>query len=303
MPFSTFLLEAEEEPDVSFFCFPATGRRDVSGLTPVYKREFRSLGKGATFILHRFKGYDVLHFSDINADFYIEDRKITCYLSDPEVDLTLMELHLLGVVFSYWLECRGIVVLHASSVVAGDRAVVFLNSSRGSKSVIAATLLEKGLLLLSDDMLPVEFTEGRVMARPSYPQMRLWPEDARRFIRNAKKCKIVHPLYPKCRIFVGQEFGSFCNSIRPVECIYLPEMMSDSKGIEIVDCSKREAFVELIGNSYIAKILQVEKLYKQRMQLLAEIVRNVPFRKIRYPAGFSQLPSLSEAILDSISSG
>ena len=104
--------------------------------------------------LHRLPCWDLLRFRR-GTDFYVGADRIACHVIDP-ASARLMELRLLGTVLAFWLERSGVPVLHASAVDVGGRAVAFLSSKRGGKSALAASFIQAGAALLSDDMLPLD---------------------------------------------------------------------------------------------------------------------------------------------------
>lgn len=76
------------------------------------------------------------------------------------------------------LAWRGIVPLHASTVVLHDKAWLIAGGSGGGKSTLTAELLGHGAQLLADDLTPL--APGKVPhALPGRPAMRLHPETCR----------------------------------------------------------------------------------------------------------------------------
>jgi hypothetical protein len=61
---------------------------------------------------------------------------------------------------------RGLEVLHASGVVLGEQAVLFAGAPGAGKSSLAAALLHRGALLLSDDTVALEPRDGAPIAHP-----------------------------------------------------------------------------------------------------------------------------------------
>ena len=80
----------------------------------------------------------------------------------------------LGVV----LHRRGRLVLHGSAVEVGGRAMVLLGQKGAGKSTTAAALLARGHALLTDDLVVIDFDEGRPHCAPGPVQMKLWPASA-----------------------------------------------------------------------------------------------------------------------------
>jgi hypothetical protein len=83
------------------------------------------------------------------------------------------------VVAGVLLHQRAELPLHASTVVFGKRAVAFAGPSGAGKSTIAASLVQAGHRLLSDDISVVRFAaDGAPVAVPGSPNLRLDEEAA-----------------------------------------------------------------------------------------------------------------------------
>jgi hypothetical protein len=68
---------------------------------------------------------------------------------------------------------RGFEVIHASGVVLGDSAALFTGRSGAGKSSLAAALLRRGAMLLSDDTVVLEPREGMLVAHPGAALLQL----------------------------------------------------------------------------------------------------------------------------------
>ncbi len=120
------------------------------------------------------------------------------YATSPdEVFLT----YFLGQVLSHCLLMRGIEPLHATAIVVDGGAVAFLGDSGDGKSTLAASFLNRGYSLITDDVLVLEFQNDTVLAHPSLPSIKLTPESAdaifngRRAIpMNSFTSKMIFPL-------------------------------------------------------------------------------------------------------------
>lgn len=302
-PFASYLGEGAGTSDLTFRITeapPTTGltRRPADYVSPL------RLDNGSSFLyVYRQDGYLVLRFTEV-ADFYLWPDSIVCHLLDPDYDY-MVEIYLLGVVFSIWMELRGIPALHASAAVVEDRAAAFLATNSGGKSSLAATLMQAGHPLLTDDVLPLERPgETLFLGRPGYPQMRMWPDQARRFLGCYENLEIVHPAYSKRRVPVGEDgLGTLRDEPVPLACFYLPERRDSIEagtGIEIVPVSRAEALMSLIGQSFVPRTVEALGLQKQRLGFFASLVGKVPVRRLIYPNGFDHLPNVRRAILDDL---
>jgi hypothetical protein len=240
------------------------------------------------------EGCEVLCFPGV-ADFYLLPGRIDCHLLAPEHE-HLVEIRLLGPVFSYWLERRGLPTLHASAVDAGGRVVAFLSSHGGGKTGLAAAMMRAGCPLLTDDVLPLEERERIFLGRPGYPQMRMWPDEADWFLGGSEDLALVHPAFSKRRVPVGPDgFGAFQGSTLPLACLYIPERRTDGP-VEIRDVPPREAFLELVRHSFSPHLVQAAGLQERRADLFARLVGQIPVRRLLYPSGFERLPEVVEGL-------
>jgi hypothetical protein len=84
-------------------------------------------------------------------------------------------IFLTGTVFGILLHQRGQIVLHASAVRVGGKAVLFCGSSGAGKSTIAAALGQHGYPLLNDDVCALSPVGGSALvAHPDGRKLKLW---------------------------------------------------------------------------------------------------------------------------------
>lgn len=255
------------------------------------------------FRVYRRPGYDVAHFAGI-ADFYIESGQIVCHVLDPGVAY-MVEICLLGFVMSYWLERHGTTALHASAVDVDGRAVGFLAGNGGGKSSLAAAFVQEDHPLLTDDVLAIDVGPGRSVsepyARPGYPQMRMWPDQAGRCLGGYRDLERVHPALEKRRVPVGPGgFGAFCSSARPLARLYLPDRRSEpdaSEGIRIIPIGRQQALIELVRSSFLPNVARAVGWDVERLHRLSRLVKTVRMARLVYPSGAEYLPGVCEAIL------
>lgn len=240
-------------------------------------------------------GATVFRFSEV-VDFFVLDGGIAYLLHDPAYAY-MVELHLLGFVLSYWLERAGRPALHASAVVVDGHAVAFLSSHGGGKTSLAATLLGLGYGLLSDDIVALTPSDIGPLAHPGYPQMRMWPEQARHFVGHDDLEK-VHPALTKRRVPVGPGgIGSFDGERRPLVSLYLPQRR-DGGEVAFETMAAGPALFELVRHTFLTGIVEGVGLSTARFAALGEVVRRVPLRVVRYPNGLDLLPVVAERIAD-----
>ncbi|MDQ3509400.1 MAG: hypothetical protein M3494_15555 [Actinomycetota bacterium] len=300
-PFKSNLPEASGEPDVVFEVSGAAPVED-GGLELVYAAEpYFEDGRSLTYV-YRGEGCHLLRFTEV-ADYYLWDDRIVCHLLEAKYEY-IVEIYLLGHAFSLWLELRGMPALHAAAVVSGGGAAVFLATNEGGKSSLATSLMLAGCPLLTDDILPIEERDGEgIVARPGYPSMRMWPEQAGHFLGEWEDLEIVHPWYSKRRVPVGDGFGEFHGRAAPVSRFYLPERRDPGKwgeGVEISDVPPGEALMALLSESFIPQTAEALGFQRRRMEILASLVRGTPVRRVSYPEGYDRLPKVRDRILEDL---
>jgi hypothetical protein len=251
--------------------------------------------------LFAFDGGYVLAFT-ATADFVLRADTIHCYVDDDVPDHlrdVLVELRLLGPVMAFWLEVRGTLALHASAVVIDDAAVGFLSHGKGGKTSVAATLVQQGHPMLTDDLLPVTVTGGLVTSHGGFGNMRMWPPEAEHFLGTASGLPLVHPFYEKRRVPVGGSdgWGSFDPRPRDLRCLYVLERapMSGPR-LQITEVPPREAFTHLMRHS-TAPFLTSAGVAPGRLQRLAQLLRTVPVRHVLHATPHEGLASLARSLV------
>jgi hypothetical protein len=302
-PFASHVGQTAGDPELLFECnpqapIPAEWELDPH---PLYASPRQTKNGESAAYLYQLENCAILRLTRF-ADFYLWSNRIVCHLLEPALG-SWVEIRFLGTVLSLWLESRGLPVIHASAVVQDGQAIGFLASNRGGKSSLAATMVKSGHSLLTDDLLPIEMLQGTPHGYPSYPQMRLWPEDALHVL-GYKDCETLEHVHPECskrRIPIGLDgFGTFCDTCRPIACIYLPRRYKPTGAdppVEIVPVHPQKAMMELLRLSFSARIVEALGLQPQRLDVFASLVQQIPLRLISYPSGVGYLDKVREAIL------
>jgi hypothetical protein len=237
----------------------------------------------------------VFRFSEV-VDFFVMADGIAYQLHDVAY-AHMVELHLLGFVLSYWLERSGRPALHASAVVVDGQAIGFLSNHGGGKTSLAATLVRLGYPLLSDDIVALTLSDGSPLAHPGYPQMRMWPEQARHFVGH-DDLELVHPGLTKRRVPVGSDgLGAFDGTSRPLAALYLPQRR-DGGEVAFETMPAGPALFELVRHTFLIGIVEGAGLAAARFAALGAVVGRVPLRIVRYPNGLDLLPTVAERIAD-----
>jgi hypothetical protein len=216
-----------------------------------------------------------------------------------------MVIHILPGIIALWLELnRELFALHAAAVIISGKAVGFLGHSGHGKSTLAAAFTQANYPLLTDDILMVEEKDGAFFARPGYPMMRLWMNEAALFIEEPDKLDIIQSGYDKRRVPVGgNNFGSFYDQIGRLDRIYIPQRLAAGDrltDIRIDHIPKRQAVIELIRLAYSSRLSEVLGRNAQRLNFFARLAEAVPLARLVYPSEHALLPAVRSAILEDL---
>lgn len=274
---------------------------DWSRAELLYDSPFRDELAHPVVTLYRCPAGYRLHFPRA-ADFFLTRDRIHVRPL-PHGDRAMVEIYLLGTVFSWWREAYGVPMLHAAAVAVQGGAVGFLASNQGGKSSLAATLVQSGDELLTDDLLAVEPVRGGWVGHAGYPQMRMWPDQAACFAGGVDALEAVHPLISKLLVPIHQLGGSFHPGSLPLRALYLPERRMDREDgldVRIASASPRRRLIELVRHSFLARMVEAAGLQPRRLTLLARLASEVPVRTLSYPSGVVYLPSIAAAVWEDL---
>lgn len=101
---------------------------------------------------------------------------------NPSANEQQLRLFLLGSAFGVLCHQRGLLPLHANAIVVNGSAFAFAGRSGIGKSTLAAHFHSLGYPILSDDVCVLSFDEeGRPLAWPGLPRLRLWRDAVETF--------------------------------------------------------------------------------------------------------------------------
>jgi hypothetical protein len=217
-------------------------------------------------------------------------------------------VYMLGQALSFALVRQNLEPLHATSVVVGGRAIAFLGNPAFGKSTLAASFLEEGHRLLTDDLLVLNDLPDPLVAYPGPPRIKLFPAIARRYLddlsngvpMNADTQKLIVPLDDR----------RWCASPMPLTTIYVirePWALSRSAAktsrseTEIEHLNPRDAFLALLGGVFNRRVPGKDRLARQ-FAFLSGLVARVPVRRLSYPRALERIGEVRRAILDDLDS-
>jgi hypothetical protein len=185
--------------------------------------------------------------------------------------------------------------IHASAVAINGAAVGFLGRSGRGKSTLAAALGVRGAPIVTDDCLMLTWSASRIVAVPTYPSLRLWPDAAARFATTADTARVAQ-YSPKLRVGNGNAAGLRFRH-RPIRVgrLYLLER-SRRRCPQIVPLSSRDSYIELMTFRFRLDPRDRSQLRHECDQLV-RVAGAVPVARLQIPSGLARLSEVRDAIM------
>lgn len=221
-------------------------------------------------------------------------RSITCRpLSARGVDA--FHTHL-GPSLSFALINLGFEPLHSTTVVIDGGAVALMGDCGYGKSSLGASFVKAGYRLLTDDLLVTATEDGRVVAYPGAPRVKLYPAIAKRVFGPRVTGLRLEPLTPKLIIPLDETRSQ--RTPVPLKAIYVlrPPGPRTPSRVVIRKLSRRSAFVELVRNTFNMAVSDPARLERQFARA-THLATDVPIKSLSYPREFRMLREAREAIL------
>ena len=207
------------------------------------------------------------------------------------------QTYALGHVLSFALLKKGIEPLHSTAVAIDGSAVAFVGDCGYGKSSLGAAFLQAGYRILTDDLLVVRASRGRLMAFSGPARLKLVPEIARPLLGSHVRGT---PMVPNShKLLVPLAPRQSCPGSLPLGRIYVlspPPAGKDSDRPRIRAISRREAFLELTRNTFNTIVAEPERL-KSQFLTATRLARAVPVKRLSYPRRLEMIPAVREAIL------
>jgi hypothetical protein len=198
-----------------------------------------------------------------------------------------------GIALGLLLHQRGFVTLHASAVSIGGHVVAFVGHKGMGKSTTAAAFHAHDYSIVTDDLLVLDIESEQVLARPSFPHLKLYPESIIGSLsEDPAQVPKIDPQgskrsYDAARGFVGQS--------QPLECLYVLDYKDDDEqGDRPFSETIRggDALMEIVRHSYVARLIPDEALSHRHLEHCATFARKVPMRRLYREKSLARLPDL-----------
>lgn len=295
------LISTNERSDFLFTCQQeAPFYAEWSELSLISEKEYQTTRGAFGCQLYHLADCQVLRLSNV-GDFYIWSERIICHPCSP-FDPSAIERYFVGHVLTIWQESHDHAVLHASAVVVQNQAVAFIANSGTGKSGLAATFLQAGYPLLTDDTLVLKAEDHAApLAQSGYPQMRMWPPNATHFLGTYEHLPRVVPTTDKRRVPIGVDgIGTFYADVMRLGALFVLERRPEDTHDDAIKLEKLPpsvAMFHLIERSSATFSSNRIADQQQRLRRLTAVVQHVPVYRLCYPSGYHHLPRVRQAVL------
>ena len=287
----------EDEPDIVLSSGLRLGFEEQNRFRHVYSSAFRDAKGRALFELLIDGERELLSFTD-RAEFLFDGRRIL-YRMVGKGTLADVEILFLSSVLAYWLEQRGVLVVHASAVEVEDQTIAFLAPAGGGKSTMAAAFFEAGHQVVSDDILPVRIRGSEVVVDSGYREIKLNSDTGEHLLgsrfsefrlfdpRAAKRCLVVSE--PATRRPVGLLSALYVLDRRETD--------GTRRTVRVESIRKRDAAIEIVRSTYTPTLVEGVGLAADRLVRIGDLVQRVPVCRLRYDSNFERLGEVIETIV------
>lgn len=215
-------------------------------------------------------------------------------LVEPEngVSPRNLRLYLLGSAFAAILHQRGLLPLHANAVVVEGRAIGFMGHPGAGKSTLAAWFHDRGFDVLADDVCVVTAgPDGRPLAHPGIPRLRLWREALEAGGRDAAAYE--RSFDDMDKYTVPTDLERVLPAV-PLSHVYLLDKAEDAPSVARLEGSA--AVEALIANTYRGAYVRLMGLTRQHLLACAELARTVPVFRARRRWGYDAFDAEGAAL-------
>ena len=281
------------------FPLPELARREVafSGPADVSVRAgplpmTENLSPTSVPYLHLLDDAAMFTFDD-TGHYSVRDGTEVVVDANPDADPAVLRLHIFASIMGMICHQRGLLVLHASAVAFGNRAVAFTGPPGAGKSTLAAHCLTVGGRLVADDMLVLSFDEKRgVLSHPGMPNVKLWRDALTSLGRD------VDGLRPDW--FRAEKFHLPADDVQtsiPLARLFVLDTDAAAGDGEYAPLRGQVAAAALIANTYRVEYLDAAKRRDAHFRDCIRLASAIDVVWLRREAGAERLPATAAAIM------
>lgn len=204
-----------------------------------------------------------------------------------------VRLFLQGSAFGALLHQRGALPLHASSIQANGKAVLFCGVSGIGKSTLAGAFFKRGYPVLADDICALSpGDDGIPLVLPGFPQIKLWADAIRKLEEDFALLPRVRQELEKYGLPVK---AGFCAEPAPLDRIYVLSTTNTDR-FELASVSSLEKFSTLVKNTYRFRFTEGLGSKPEHFNQCVMVGRHAEVRRVERPSRGFRLNELMDLI-------
>ncbi|MGM8364873.1 aldolase [Virgibacillus sp. W0181] len=267
----------------------------------IIQADLRSLWKewakpNDIFVYHE----DFVMFRAPGVAIYLIKNGTEIFVSPMDgTDEDKVRFFILGTCMGVILLQRKVLPLHGSAVVIDSKAYAIVGDSGAGKSTLAAAFMEKGHPLLSDDVIPVTFSEEHVpIVHPAYPQQKMWLNSMEAFGMEKEDCLPIFNRQDKYTVRVEDNFAEIAVPLAGV--FELTKI--DNNAIEMSPVhSSLNALHLLFRHTYRSFLVNRLNLSAWHFQYTTKLASQVNVYQLHRPTARFTAYELADCILEEVS--
>ncbi|HKO96940.1 MAG TPA: hypothetical protein VJU86_08110 [Pyrinomonadaceae bacterium] len=206
-------------------------------------------------------------------------------------------VYLVGQIAAFILRLRGVVCLHASSVLVDDRVLAIAGNSGAGKSSTAATFARLGYPVLTEDVTTLTDRSSHFLVQPGYPRVNLWPEAVACVRDSDESLPLIAPTWNKTYLDLERYGERFYKRPARLGGVYVLNERSMSDSAPFINrLTGGEGLLALLTNAHGRYLLE-KPMRRREFELLSRVSHQVPIRSAVPHTDLSRLDSLCEAII------
>ena len=215
----------------------------------------------------------------------------------PSLNLENTTVYLTGQIAAFILRLRGLVCLHASSILVDSKVIAIAGESGSGKSSAAACLTTLGYSVLSEDVTTL-VNGSTVQVLPGYPRINLWPDVEPALRGTTDSLPRIAPTWNKRYLDLRKHGGGFWDKPAPLGGVYvLGDRRSGESAPSIEKLESSDALVSLLANAHGRYLLE-KSMRVREFEVLSQVARQIPVCRVIPHKDLYRLNDLCETIID-----
>ncbi len=223
-----------------------------------------------------------------------EKNCIVIEKADPEIDEQILNIWLMGTMISYMLQYHGYTVLHGSSTLINEGAVIFSGQSGAGKSTLARAMLQQGYPFITDDLVVIKQNQqGQYCILPGPATLRLWKDAMQHFNHDIHEAL---PVMLKTDKYVVPVKTVCHETMIPISTFYELNVSSQIDGFHCDKLNQAQSLKTLMQNAYRYFMLKPLGKLQTFFHDCSGLSQQITVHKMTRSTCFDELPQIIRRI-------